>query len=49
MEGIYKKAQTLRQFPDIGYIYRSEKKEQSEYCYMVIIELHTCTRRKRTS
>ncbi|PJB79752.1 MAG: plasmid stabilization protein, partial [Candidatus Aquicultor secundus] len=25
IEGIYEKAQTLRQFPDIGYIYRSEK------------------------
>jgi len=25
IEGIYEKAQTLRQFPDIGYIYRYEK------------------------
>jgi len=25
IEGIYEKAQTLRQFPDSGYIYRSEK------------------------
>jgi toxin ParE1/3/4 len=25
VEGIYEKAQTLRQFPDIGYRYRSEK------------------------
>lgn len=25
IEGIYEKVQTLRQFPDLGYIYRSER------------------------